>query len=759
MLKQISRIIVEYRGAFILIAFFLLILSFYGIQNLQFEGDVTKQLPQNLPAVKDYLTLQNEFQSGSSALIVVKINSIKEGGVYDIRDPQVIQAIYDFEERLRQHEYITSTMSIADIYIQTLGRLPRNEEEAKFVLDTLPMDVREGLVSSDYRSTIIVAALSSSSGSQAIQRIYDEIDEDIKDSTFPKNVEVVQTGTIGITYRILAMLQSDLRTTMLIAFLFVVILLVYFYRSPIKALIPLIPLVFGVTMTLGFMGFLGIPIDMVTTVVGAMIVGMGIDYGVHVTNRYYEERKRGRSIEEAAEEAIAETGKALLGAALTTIAGFAALSLSILPSLQRLSLTLIMGLSLAALNAIVITPAVIILEEDLMKKIRGHYEVPEIRAHSGLVARTFHVFGKTVRDHPKTFLGAIFLITLLFGYGLTQVTTEVRLEKMIPEGVPEIEVMKDVRYEFGGQDEVDILVKADDVRDPAIVRDIYRFERSIEADSYYNNVFEANSIADIVMQKYGYMPEDREKIKEALEEAQGQNLVSDDYSMTIIQFKGNFGGVRPDDFRRIMRYFDRQAQDADFPPGVEVRPAGDSHLNYVLDGLTNQELGKISTYGTFLVVLVVLLLFRRPKISIAMILPMFLGALWTVGYMGLAGIPFSQTLAGVISMIVGLGVDYGMHLTHRFLEELREGNPHPIITSLEGVGPGILVGALTTAGGFLALLAAELTAVHDFGKTLAVGIFASMFAAFIVTPALLQIFYGNKISMKTELEVMENENK
>lgn len=96
-------------------------------------------------------------------------------------------------------------------------------------------------------------------------------------------------------------------------------------------------------------------------------------------------------------------------------------------------------------------------------------------------------------------------------------------------------------------------------------------------------------------------------------------------------------------------------------------------------------------------------------------------------------------------MIVGLGVDYGMHLSHRFLEEREKGNPRPIVTSVENVGPGILVGALTTAGGFLALLAGELPTIHDFGLTLAFGIFASVLASYLVTPALLQIFYGKDL--------------
>ncbi len=220
--------------------------------------------------------------------------------------------------------------------------------------------------------------------------------------------------------------------------------------------------------------------------------------------------------------------------------------------------------------------------------------------------------------------------------------------------------------------------------------------------------------------------------------------------MTLIKFKGGtsggFDGRLQEDNEVLRGGNDKGRRYGVSAGGVELSPpTGDTYLNYVLDGITSVEINRVSTYGTLFVVLIVLLLFRRPKVSVAMITPMFLGALWTLGFMGLAGIPFTQSLAGVISMIVGLGVDYGMHLTHRFLEEVKEGNPpRPIVTSVESVGPGILAGALTTAGGgFLALLAGELPTIHDFGKTLAFGIFASMFAAYLVTPpALLQIFYG-----------------
>ncbi|AFK22015.1 hydrophobe/amphiphile efflux-3 (HAE3) family transporter [Pyrococcus sp. ST04] len=740
MLRKVAKVIVVYRHSLAVITLFLLILSAYGLTQLRFESDLSKQLPSDLEAVKSYFTLQNEFGAGGSALIYVKIKSTEE--VSDIRDPRVIQAMYNLEQRLKQREYVTSTFSIADLCVQILGRPPKNKEEVEFVLNFLPPEARNGLISRDYSSTIIIVNLNRERNQKALVRVYRDIESDIKRADFPEGVEAVLTGDLGITYRILEMLQNDMNRTMMVAGVIVILILLYFYKSPIRMLVPLIPLIFGVVMTLGFMGLLGIPLDIATSTIGAMIIGMGIDYGVHVTNRYYEERSKGRPPEIAAEEAIAETGKALLGAALTTIAGFLALSISILPSLKRLSVTLVMGLGLTALNAVIVTPALAILEEDFRRIVLKKSEIISIGGGESKISGLFRIWGAWIKKLPWIALLIALIISGISFYGLTKVTTEVRLEKMIPMDLPEIKALMDIRSEFGGQDEVYVLIKAEDVRDPTLVRSILRFEREVKADSYINNVFEAESIADEVLKKYGYIPQDKEKIAEALKDS---SLISSDYSMTIIKFKGNFMGVTQSEFNKIMEYFEEEIKMASFPPGTKVELAGDAYLNYVLNNLVNEELGKISTIGTMIVVLVVFLIFRRPTVSIAMIMPMFLGALWTIGYMGLAGIPFSQTLAGVVSMIVGLGVDYGMHITHRFLEELREGNKTPIIAAMGSVGPGILVGALTTAGGFLALLTAQLTAIHDFGRVLAVGIFASMFSAYLVTPAILQLEFGRKI--------------
>ena len=70
-----------------------MVVSVYGIGQLRFESDLSSMLPEGNPAIEDYNVLQNEFQSGDSTIIAVKIDSIEPGGVYDIRDPQVIERV------------------------------------------------------------------------------------------------------------------------------------------------------------------------------------------------------------------------------------------------------------------------------------------------------------------------------------------------------------------------------------------------------------------------------------------------------------------------------------------------------------------------------------------------------------------------------------------------------------------------------------------------------------------------------------------
>jgi predicted RND superfamily exporter protein len=119
-------------------------------------------------------------------------------------------------------------------------------------------------------------------------------------------------------------------------------------------LVSLFPLIVGVVWMLGGMVLLGLSMNFFNVFVTAMIIGVGVDYGVHMMHRYREERslERGRL-----EAGLTETGKAVVLAALANVVGFGSLVWSSYPGIQSIGYVAIMGSSSSALVALTVLPA------------------------------------------------------------------------------------------------------------------------------------------------------------------------------------------------------------------------------------------------------------------------------------------------------------------------------------------------------------------------------------------------------------------
>jgi hypothetical protein len=89
-----------------------------------------------------------------------------------------------------------------------------------------------------------------------------------------------------------------------------------------------------------------------------MIIGIGVDYGLHVVHRYREERMGGGGAA-AVEAGLIETGNAVVVAALSTIVGFGSLATSHYPGLRSVGLVAILGAAFTALVAITLLPALL----------------------------------------------------------------------------------------------------------------------------------------------------------------------------------------------------------------------------------------------------------------------------------------------------------------------------------------------------------------------------------------------------------------
>ncbi|HEC82719.1 MAG TPA: hypothetical protein ENI53_02410, partial [Thermoplasmatales archaeon] len=113
------------------------------------------------------------------------------------------------------------------------------------------------------------------------------------------------------------------------------------------------------------------------------------------------------------------------------------------------------------------------------------------------------------------------------------------------------------------------------------------------------------------------------------------------------------------------------------------------------------------------------------------LLPVILSAIWIIGSMALLGIPLTLTTITVASLAVGLGIDYSIHITHRFLEENS-------ISSISSTGSAILGSALTTISAFGLLSFSLLPPLKIFGISIAIAITYSYISCVFILPVLLE---------------------
>ncbi|MCG8455640.1 MAG: MMPL family transporter, partial [Holophagales bacterium] len=133
------------------------------------------------------------------------------------------------------------------------------------------------------------------------------------------------------------------------------------YRRFGDALLSLVPLSIGIVWMLGVMAAFGMKVNFMNIFVTTMIIGIGVDYGVHMLHR---RRELGASSGRELERGLKETGQAIAMAAVTTSVGFGSLSLSHYPGLRSIGFVAILGAVATALVAITMLPAYLSLQAE-----------------------------------------------------------------------------------------------------------------------------------------------------------------------------------------------------------------------------------------------------------------------------------------------------------------------------------------------------------------------------------------------------------
>ena len=143
---------------------------------------------------------------------------------------------------------------------------------------------------------------------------------------------------------------------MIIAILLVLAALIIIFNSSKFGFLTLVPVAFVLLWEPGFLTAFNIPLSVVTISVASIMIGIGIDYGVHITQRVRDGLAEGLSNVEATREAIDKTGLSLIEAALTTMAGISAIYIVNTPALKQFALIVVLMTALSCIAAALILP-------------------------------------------------------------------------------------------------------------------------------------------------------------------------------------------------------------------------------------------------------------------------------------------------------------------------------------------------------------------------------------------------------------------
>jgi len=309
--------------------------------------------PSDDPVVVKTEEFSERFgSSGSLNLIMV------EG---DLKDPKVIKEIYNMEGRMRNDSRIQDAgvtfASIADVIKKiNLEKLPEDSIRLKLIYTFMEKRI-ETMIDENFSKTLISVNVPRGLSMEQQKEVVTAINSIIYNTSIPGGKVYPITGATPINVAINDILFEQQTRSLFLSILLVFATLILIFRSSLYAFLTIIPIIFVLLMEPGILVSLGISLSVVTISIASIIVGTGVDYGVHITKRYLEGVEEGLGKEEAMEKAIEGTGLSLVEAALTTVAGLLAVYFVNVPALQEFMKVVISMIILSLLGAVFFMPA------------------------------------------------------------------------------------------------------------------------------------------------------------------------------------------------------------------------------------------------------------------------------------------------------------------------------------------------------------------------------------------------------------------
>ncbi len=580
-----------------------------------------------------------------------------------------------------------------------------------------------------------------------------------------------------------------------IAFVLVVVILFIIFRSLVETVLSIGTLAIAIVWAFGFGVMLGYTFNPMIVAVPILITGLVIDYGIHMVMRYREEKGKGNTPSMSSKTTIMTVGAALALTSFTTAVGFISNRLSDLQAMQQFGTLAAVGIISSFILMTTFLPAVIHVLDDRNgkknKKKKGKtrkWTKLASKHGSDLISSVLSKSTDASDKHPWIVLFVVVLITGAAVLGAMNLDTTFNLQDFLPEDQPQSQNLIYISRNFDvAESHAFILIEDQGIDSSEYLYAVRDTTMNIgELELVGRDGGRVHSPLSVV-QTYSMAPrgssEYNETIVNTIEASDtngdgvpNQNVTeiydllfefheSKDAAMSVLnrtklapgEYRYQKGLIRLlEDAETISRDIDKagvleEELEGAVAPLIEAgfRPRITS--SNMIAQETTAELNSTqrqSLIATMIIVALTLTIVfyandRSLVLGVITTLPVVMITIWVLGTMYVFGIPLNVMTVTITALTVGMGVDYSIHISHRFLEERsRSENDlyQAMHNTVQNTGAGIFGSATTTIAAFGVIWTSDIPPISQFGGITALAMLYSFIAAVFILPAALMVW-------------------
>lgn len=364
-LRKIAHVQVEHPFTVLLIVLAGTLIMLGGAQNLITTASLEQMMPQDAPEIEAFNHLRDTGMGQDQIVISLELDQSPSQAYFtSITDPEILAFQGRIYQTLRTSSDIEHIRSIIEL-------LPDTDPTTQQLLLAGPLKEQSSMfINPQATRSILIVQTSVGADDQRISRLAQHIETELETLNAPPGVIVEITGTPVVQQRLSTLITQDRNNTQWISTILVFLITAIMFFSFSSAIVPIIVVTISVNWLYGTMGYTGLPISTLAGGVAAMVIGIGIDFAIHIINKFHYERKQGMNIKQSIEAAVVDTGTALTATSITTIAAFLAFLLGTMPEMNRFGLLMAMGIGYSLTFTLFGLPALLVLEEKILYFVR-----------------------------------------------------------------------------------------------------------------------------------------------------------------------------------------------------------------------------------------------------------------------------------------------------------------------------------------------------------------------------------------------------